>query len=200
MGRRHVSFMLGGGSYCVPVDQVVQILRNENILRIPKAPPFVVGVVNLRGDVLPVVDLRMRLGLQAEEAARRRRIVVVQLGKRAYGMLVDEVREIVDLEEGAVTEEAATLFGTRAEFVCAVARRGDSMYLLLDLPKVFSQGGAAAPARLGSDREPASAAGTGKTPAEAPAASPRAAAAGAEGEAAEVPADVLNAGGAAGEQ
>jgi purine-binding chemotaxis protein CheW len=154
MGKRHVSFMLAGGSYCVPVDQVVQILRNENILRIPKAPPFVVGVVNLRGEVLPVVDLHMRLGVQAKEGVRRRRIVIVQLGKRAYGMLVDEVREIVDLEEGAVTAEAATLFGTRAEFVSAVARRGDSMYLILDLPKLFSAGGAAAAA--GSSPAPGS--------------------------------------------
>ncbi len=149
MGKRHVSFMLAGGSYCVPVDQVLQILRSENILRIPKGPPFVVGVVNLRGDVLPVVDLRTRLGLRADEAVRRRRIVVVQLGKRGYGMLVDEVREIVDLEEGAVTEEAASLFGARAEFVSAVARKGESLYLILDLPKIFSAGSMAAHAAAG---------------------------------------------------
>ncbi len=141
MGKRHVSFILGAGSYCVPVDQVVQILRNENVLAIPKAPPFVVGVVNLRGDVLPVVDLRTRLGMPADEGIRRRRIIVVQLAKRSYGMLVDEVKEIVELEEDAVTEEAATLFGVRAEFVRAVARRGQGMYLLLDLPRIFSSGG-----------------------------------------------------------
>jgi purine-binding chemotaxis protein CheW len=162
MGKRHVSFMLGGGSYCVPVDQVLQILRNENVLAIPKAPPFVVGVVNLRGDVLPIVDLRTRLGLQADEGNRRRRIIVVQLGRRTYGMLVDEVREILDLEEDAVTEEAATLFGVRAEFVRAVARRGEALYLLLDLPRIFSPGGTAAAAdAIPSGAEPTDGAETG---------------------------------------
>ncbi len=143
MSKRHVSFVLGGESYCVPVDQVLQILRSESILRIPKAPPFVVGVVNLRGDVIPVVDLHTRLGLRAEEALRRRRVVVVQVGRRGYGMLVDEVKEIVDLEEGAVTDEAAALSGTRVEFVSAVAHRGESTYLILDLPKIFSAGAVA---------------------------------------------------------
>jgi purine-binding chemotaxis protein CheW len=149
MSTRHVSFVLAGGSYCLPVDRVVQILRNENVLHVPKAPPFVVGVVNLRGDVIPVLDLRMRLGLPAEDSGRRRRILVAQLGKRSYGLLVDEVREIVELEEGAVSEDSATLFGARSPYVSAVARKGEALYLLLDLaaalaPQQASPAGGAA--------------------------------------------------------
>jgi purine-binding chemotaxis protein CheW len=138
LGKRHVSFSLGSSSYCVPVDQVVQILRFENILPIPKAPPYVVGVVNLRGDVLPVVDLRTRFGLAGDDQLRKRRIVVVQLGKRYYGMLVDEVKEIVELAQDAAAEDAASFFGERPEFVQAVARRGESLFLVLDLARIFS--------------------------------------------------------------
>lgn len=66
MRKRYVSFTLGTGRYCIPVDQVVQILRPENILEVPKAPPFVDGVINLRGDVIPIVNLRARLGIRRE--------------------------------------------------------------------------------------------------------------------------------------
>ena len=66
MRKRYVSFSLAGGRYCIPVDQVLQILRLEDLIEIPKPPPYVEGVINLRGDIIPVVSLRARL-----EIARR---------------------------------------------------------------------------------------------------------------------------------
>jgi purine-binding chemotaxis protein CheW len=147
MNKRYVSFSLAGGRYCVPVDQVLQILRLENLMEIPKATPYVEGVVNLRGDIIPVVNLRQRLEIAREERgerrepdARKRRVIITRVGTRSYGLDVDEVREIVEIDDSSISTDAATMLGVRAEFIMGIARRHDSLYILLDLPRVFSAG------------------------------------------------------------
>jgi purine-binding chemotaxis protein CheW len=147
MGKRYVTFALAAGRYCVPVDQVHQIIRLENLIPIPKPPPYVEGVINLRGDIIPVIDLGNRLGIPPatrtgpiEPEQRRRRVIIVRLGARSYGLDVDEVREIVDIDEATITGDATTLFGARAEFVLGIARREESVYIVLDLPQVLAAG------------------------------------------------------------
>ncbi len=75
MRKRYVSFSLAAGSYCIPVDQVMQILRRENLIEVPKAPPFVEGVLNLRGDIIPVIDLRARLDISPAEGGAGPRLI-----------------------------------------------------------------------------------------------------------------------------
>ena len=147
MNKRYVSFSLANGRYCVPVDQVLQILRLENLMEIPKAPPYVEGVVNLRGEIIPVVSLRQRLeiaredrGERREPDARKRRVIIARVGTRSYGLDVDEVREIVEIDDASISTEATTMLGVRAEFILGIARRDNSLYILLDLPRVFSAG------------------------------------------------------------
>jgi purine-binding chemotaxis protein CheW len=154
MHTRFVSFRLGGGRYCVPVDQVLQILRLEALIEIPKPPPYVEGVLNLRGDIIPVVNLRARLELPSPPAPaaapsdpvrhiadpRKRRVVIVRVGTKPYGLDVDEVREIVDIDEGGITADATTMFGGKADFLAGIARREDGVYMVLDLPRVLGIG------------------------------------------------------------
>ncbi|MGA2480631.1 MAG: chemotaxis protein CheW [Spirochaetia bacterium] len=147
MGKRYVSFSLASGSYCIPVDQVLQILRLENLLEIPKPPPYVEGVINLRGEIIPVVNLRERLEIAPQEHAapkggdgRKRRVIIARLGTRSYGLDVDEVREIVDIDDAGITSDATMMFGARADFIIGIARRDEHLYMLLDLARVFSAG------------------------------------------------------------
>jgi purine-binding chemotaxis protein CheW len=144
MRNRYVSFSLAGGRYCIPVDQVLQILRLEDLIEIPKPPPYVEGVINLRGDIIPVVSLRARLEITGDEAAakvvpdqRKRRVVITRVGGKPYGLDVDEVREIVEIEEGGISTEAATMFGVRADFLVGIAQREEGVYMVLDLPRVL---------------------------------------------------------------
>jgi purine-binding chemotaxis protein CheW len=145
MGTRYVSFSLAMGRYCVAVDQVMQIVRLENLIEIPKPPPFVEGVINLRGDIIPIVNLRTRLeigatGEHAPPEARKRRIIVTRVGNRSYGLDVDEVREIIDIPEGGITSDATTLLGAHADFLLGIARREQGIYMVLDLPRVLGVG------------------------------------------------------------
>jgi purine-binding chemotaxis protein CheW len=147
MRRRYVSFAIGEGRFCLPVEQVLQIIRREGVIEIPKPPPFVEGVINLRGDIIPVVNLRARLGVVASEKTdrrepdpRKRRVVIARLEARSYGLDVDEVRDIVEIEDEAITSDAMNLFGTRAEFVSGIAQLDAGVFLLLDLPRVLGSG------------------------------------------------------------
>jgi len=142
MGKRYVSFSLAGSRYGVPVDQVMQILRLESLIEVPKPPPYVEGVINLKGDIVPVVSLRTRLEVGAGGRApgpdqRKRRVVVVRLGSRQYGLDVDEVNEIVDIDEAGISRDATTVMGMRAELILGIARQSDALYLILDLPRVL---------------------------------------------------------------
>jgi purine-binding chemotaxis protein CheW len=148
MGKRYVSFSLAEARYCIPVDEVMQILRLENLIAIPKPPPYVEGVINLKGDIVPVVSLFTRLEISAAEGApakiqpdpRKRRVLIIRLGSRSYGLDVDEVNEIIDIDEAAIEHDATTLLGVRAELISGIARRGDALYMVLDLPKVLGVG------------------------------------------------------------
>ncbi len=147
MGRRYVSFSLGESRYCIPVGQVLQVMRLESLIGIPKPPPYVEGVINLRGDVIPVVNLRARLGIQDPEKPdrrdadpRKRRVIIARLEDRSYGLDVDEVRDIVDIDDAGITSGATTLFGTRAEFVTGIAHTEAGLHVVLDLARVLGAG------------------------------------------------------------
>jgi purine-binding chemotaxis protein CheW len=103
-----VSFGIGGSRWCLPVAEVVQIVRHENVRDLPHAQPPVAGVITLHGDVVPVVDLHGRLepGTAASPpaVAGKQRILVARIAGRQYGILVDEVRELVDLDEATGIE------------------------------------------------------------------------------------------------
>jgi purine-binding chemotaxis protein CheW len=148
MRTRHLSFVLGTDRYCVPVDQVMQIVRPEGILQVPTAPAFVSGVINIRGDVVPVVDLKARLGINGtpddapagSRVASRSRIIVVTAGNRSCGLAVDEVREIVDIDESLDRVEAPAETEARTQFVRSVAHRDGGPFRILDLQRVISVG------------------------------------------------------------
>jgi purine-binding chemotaxis protein CheW len=135
VGRRFVSFGIGGSRWCLPVAAVAQIVRHENVHDLPHAEPPVTGVITLHGDVVPVLDLRDRLAsdrpAHAPEAEKRRRIIVVNRDGRPYGILVDEVRELVDLDEEPAGDTALP--------ACAAGRaaRGGESLPILDLARAM---------------------------------------------------------------
>lgn len=106
MGTRYVCFTIGKGRYGVPVDDVVQIIRYEEAAEVPTAAPFVEGALNLQGDVIPVINVRKRFGLSELENTRKTRVLVVGREGKNYGLLVDGVREILDLSEEKIVNES----------------------------------------------------------------------------------------------
>ena len=138
MGEKYVVFQIGEGHYSIPLEEVSQILRYENVTDVPTAPPFVDGVINVGGEVIPIVNLRTRFSLQRMEVSRKNRVIIVQKQDVRYGVLVDSVREILDLAPDSVAAEAASVFGMKAEFVRGIAKIRDHLLVLLDIFKVLS--------------------------------------------------------------
>jgi purine-binding chemotaxis protein CheW len=102
--RELLSFRLDDSPYAIPVERVREIVRLKQITKVPKMPSWVLGVVGLRGEVVQVVDLRMRLGIEQREASRRSRIIVLHGDDdRITGMLVDEVDQVLRVSEESIS-------------------------------------------------------------------------------------------------
>jgi purine-binding chemotaxis protein CheW len=129
---------LAGESYGVQIGKVQEIIRMQPITRVPNAPPFIEGVTNLRGRVIPVLDLRQRFGFAAGESTRRSRIVVAELGRHTVGMVVDGVSEVLMIPAGAVEPPSVLVTTADSEYLQGVAKLDERLVLLLDLDRVLS--------------------------------------------------------------
>ncbi|GEJ57101.1 chemotaxis protein CheW [Anaeromyxobacter diazotrophicus] len=135
----HVLFRVGAAEYALPAAEVLQMESYAGATPVPGAPAFVAGVVQVRGRVLPVLDLRARFGLAPAEPSLDRRLVVAQHRERPVALLVDSAREVLTLEADdfrppppMVSEEAEGL-------VKAVAQVGPRLVLMLDFPKLIGE-------------------------------------------------------------
>ena len=132
MGQRYVSFLVGENTYAIPLDEVVRIVPYGEVTQVPKALEFVEGVLNLHGEVVPILNMRERFGLPRDDTVQRRRILVVRAGKRSYGFVVDSVREIVEIDEENVERDATAIFGQRAKYTGGIAELKDGLLVILD--------------------------------------------------------------------
>ena len=132
-----VTFEVGGEIYGLPVGVVEEVLRVTTITRLPYAPAPVRGITQLRGRVLPVVDLRVRLGLQEAPVAPQNRIVVVSSRGRTLGLLADAARQVVKLLPSTMEAPPREVTSERSDFIVAVCRRDESLVILLDVEKTL---------------------------------------------------------------
>lgn len=138
MDNQVVVFDLSGESYGVNIAAVESIIKMQPITRLPQAPGFVEGVTNLRGKVLPVVDLRKRFGLPTQLADKNSRIIVTTVSTTEVGMIVDGVSEVLTIPEQAV-ETAPTITTTvDSTFITGIAKIDQRLIILLDLEKILS--------------------------------------------------------------
>jgi purine-binding chemotaxis protein CheW len=130
---------LAGEAYGVEIGRVQEIIRMQPITRVPNGPAFIEGVTNLRGRVIPVLDLRKRFALDQEEPTRRSRIVVGELGEHTVGLVVDGVSEVLRVSAEAVEPPSSLVTTSDSAYLRGVAKLGERLILLLDLSKVLSQ-------------------------------------------------------------
>lgn len=139
MSVLHVIFKVGDGDYALPASEVLQMEPYEGATHVPGAPHFVAGIIQVRGRVVPIVDLRVRFGLAPRPPSVDTRVVVVQLGDRTVGLLVDLAREVVMLEEKQVQPPPRIVSEGASGFVRAVAHEGKRMLMLVDAAKVIGE-------------------------------------------------------------
>ena len=132
--RQLLTFSLDGSPYALPVERVREIVRLRSITAVPRVPPDVLGVISLRGEIVQVVDLRRRLGLEPLEPGRSSRVIVVHDGDgRVAGLLVDGVTDVISVDEDAMRPAAGD-----ARSVEALYARGDEFVSLVDIERVLA--------------------------------------------------------------
>lgn len=135
-----VSFKIGEEEFGVDILKVQEINRMLDVTRVPNAPEFVDGVINLRGKVIPIINLRRRFGMERIDRNKNTRIVVVELSGKVVGFVVDAVHEVLRIPRN-VTEPPPTLAGSvKAEYITAVGKLDDRLLILLDLEKILTEG------------------------------------------------------------
>ena len=134
-----VSFKLGEEEFGVDILKVQEINRLVDITKVPRAPSFVEGVINLRGKVIPIIDLRKRFGLDMKERDKDTRIVVVDIEGSIMGMIVDAVSEVLRLPASTIEPAPEIATSIDSEYIRGVAKLEDRLLIFLDLSKVFSQ-------------------------------------------------------------
>ena len=134
---RWVTFRLDEETYGINVMQVQEVLRITEIAPVPGAPSYVLGIINLRGNVVTVIDTRSRLGLMTVEPDDSSRIVIIETEKHVVGILVDSVAEVVDLAASEIEPAPAVGSEESSKYIQGVASRDGNLVILMDLNKLL---------------------------------------------------------------
>ena len=131
-------FRVGAELYALDIMRIKEIIRPQKLTPVPKAPSFIEGVINLRGAVIPVADMRKRFDQPIDADTRKNRIVICALGRKNIGLLVDEVTEVKRFGRKEIAPSPQFIHGAQADYFLGVARRDDELIMLIDLEKVLS--------------------------------------------------------------
>jgi purine-binding chemotaxis protein CheW len=133
-----VTFRLENESYGINVMQVQEVLRYTEIAPVPGAPPYVLGIINLRGNVVTVIDTRSRFALPNAETTDQTRIVIIEAENQVVGILVDSVAEVVYLRQSEIETTPNVGNDESAKFIQGVCHKNDELLILVDLEKLMS--------------------------------------------------------------
>ncbi len=140
--RQYMTFKLGDELFAIDVAQVREVLEVSLITKVPTAPPHLRGVVNVRGQATPVVDLRLRFGLPSTAATVNTRIIVLELQfdgeATVLGGIADSVHEVIELEPANIDPPPRIAMRWRADFIHGMGKRGEDFIIILDVNAVFS--------------------------------------------------------------
>ncbi len=140
---KYLTFLTGGEGYGLPVLKVREIMKVMEITAIPQVPAYVRGVINLRGKVIPVIDLRLKFGMPACDATDQTCIIVVEAAARAsrqsmVGLLVDGVSEVLNIQAAEIEQPPAFGDGVRTDYMQGVAKVKGTVKILLDIDRVLT--------------------------------------------------------------
>lgn len=136
--RQLVVFALAGEMYGVDIHQVREIIRVPEITGVPRTPDFVEGVINLRGSVIPIIDLRKRFGFASADDDADKRIVVIEMEDKTLGVIVDAVSEVLRLDDDLIEPPSPYIVTVDSQYITGIARLEDQLIILLQLDRVLS--------------------------------------------------------------
>ncbi|MFA6857549.1 MAG: chemotaxis protein CheW [Treponema sp.] len=142
-GARFLSFTLDSENYCIDILKVKELMGMTSVTPLPRTPAFIRGVINLRGQIIPIIDLRLKFGLPFRDYTKRTCIIVVEVAyeeeKVLMGIVVDAIQDVVSIPEEKVTKIPYINARIKSEYIRGVADTPEGMKIILDVLKVLSE-------------------------------------------------------------
>jgi len=137
MQDKYLTFLLGNESYAIPIQYILEIVGIQKITIVPDMVSYIKGVINLRGQVIPVVDVRLRFGMKGKEYDERTCIMITKVGNVSVGLIVDTVEEVRDITPEKIGASPKIATAQSADFIQGIARIGDEVVIVLDVSKLL---------------------------------------------------------------
>lgn len=135
--ERYLTFFLGEEQYGIAIGQIKEIIANMKVTHVPKTPDYIRGVINLRGLIIPVIDLRLRFDMEYLEPDPNTAIVIVEIETISIGFIVDRVEEVISIERTSLSEPPKFGVGIDTDFIGSVAQVEENVVMILDVLKLF---------------------------------------------------------------
>lgn len=136
---KYLTFFTDGQLFGVPIADVVQIVGMQTITEIPDYPAYAKGIINLRGIILPVIDIRLRLGRPETGYTDRTCVIVINIHSRFFGFIVDEVDEVTDLDEDKISPPPGMSGEASSPYLTGIAQMGKKVILLINAAKILGE-------------------------------------------------------------
>jgi len=133
-----VVFVMENEEFACSINNVREVLKMIKVTPLPRSLDFVEGVINMRGDVLPVIDLRKRFGLPEAERTDESRIIIVEVEERMVGLIVDSVREVLSMPSEQIQDAPSQVAGGKTDLIMGVGKLEDRMLIILDLDRILT--------------------------------------------------------------
>ena len=136
--KQYIIFRIDKDEFGADISKVTIIERYMNITRVPATPPYIKGVINLRGDIIPVMDLRARFGIQEKEPEEDTRIIIFDINKTSFGVIVDSVAEVMQMEESKVESVTEIITDNNLDYISGVTKIGSRLITIVNIEKLIS--------------------------------------------------------------
>ncbi len=136
MELQFVAFTIGSEEFCIDISKVREVKEMMPITKIPQAPEGVEGIVNLRGQVIPIINLKKILGYYDDNALSTKKIILVEMESDVVGFIVDDVSDVVSFSEGQIESVPSVVGNYQGHYIKGVAKKGDRLLLVLDLSRL----------------------------------------------------------------
>lgn len=137
---QYIVVKIGNEQYGIDIQYIDNIVRNQKITRVPKAQPYFKGVINLRGEIIPVMSIRLRLGLEDDEFTDKTRIIIIKIDSSTIGVVVDQVKEVVTLSQDNVEKVTRTASDDAfSNYISGIGKSNDELISLLDIVSLVEE-------------------------------------------------------------
>jgi len=142
LGGKYLTFILGKEVFGVQITKVQEIIRMQNVTKVPRVKNFVRGVINLRGKIIPVIELRLKFGMEPQKDTEKTCIIVIQVKSSnadfTIGIIIDEVREVLDISSENIEPPCMVDYSEDQDFILGIGKVADEVKILLDIDQILT--------------------------------------------------------------